>query len=65
MSNLARQELYFHRFASLDEILSSIDAVTRDDVQSLARQFFRPEHIAATVLGPINGFVLSRGRLAC
>jgi predicted Zn-dependent peptidase len=65
MSNLARQELYFHRFASLDEILSSIDAVTRDDVQSLARQFFRPEHIAATVLGPINGFALSRGRLAC
>jgi predicted Zn-dependent peptidase len=65
MSNLARQELYFHRFASLDEILSSIDAVTRGDVQSLARQFFRPEHIAATVLGPINGFALSRGRLAC
>jgi predicted Zn-dependent peptidase len=65
MSNLARQELYFHRFASLDEILSSIDAVTRDDVQSLARQFFRPEHIAATVLGPINGFALSRDRLAC
>jgi predicted Zn-dependent peptidase len=65
MSNLARQELYFHRFASLDEILSSIDAVTRDDVQSLARQFFRPEHIAATVLGPINGFVLSRDRLVC
>jgi predicted Zn-dependent peptidase len=65
MSNLARQELYFHRFASLDEILSSIDAVTRNDVQSLARQFFRPEHIAATVLGPINGFALSRDRLAC
>ena len=65
MSNLARQELYFHRFASLDEIISSIDAVTRDDVQSLARRFFQPDQIAATVLGPINGFALSRDRLAC
>jgi predicted Zn-dependent peptidase len=65
MSNLARQELYFHRFASLDEILSSIDKVTRDDVQSLARQFFQPDQIAATVLGPINGFALSRDRLTC
>ena len=65
MSNLARQELYFHRFASLDEILTSIDAVTREDVQSLARRFFQPDQIAATVLGPINGFALSRERLAC
>ena len=65
MSNLARQELYFHRFTSLDEILSSIDAVTREHVQALARQFFKPEQIAATVLGPINGFSLSRGRLTC
>ncbi len=65
MSNLARQELYFHRFASLDEILTSIDAVTREDVQSLARRFFQPDQIAATVLGPINGFTLSRDRLSC
>jgi len=65
MSNLARQELYFHRFASLDEIISSIDAVTREDVQSLARRFFQPDQIAATVLGSINGFALSRDRLAC
>ena len=65
MSNLARQELYFHRFSSLDEILASIEAVTREDVQSLARQFFQPEHIAVTVLGPINGFTLERERLAC
>src|SRR6202163_2043217 len=29
MSNLARQELYFRRFYSLDEILAGIEAVTR------------------------------------
>jgi predicted Zn-dependent peptidase len=65
MSNLARQELYFHRFSSLDEILASIDAVTSEEVQALAKEFFQPERIAVTVLGPLNGFALDRSRLAC
>jgi len=65
MSNLARQELYFGRFFTLDEILTSIEAVTREELQSLARQYFQTELIAATVLGPLNGFTLDRSRLAC
>lgn len=65
MSNLARQELYFHRFSSLDEILASIEAVTHEEVQTLAQEFFQPERIAVTVLGPLNGFTLDRARLAC
>lgn len=64
MSNLARQELYFHRFTTLDEILTSIDAVTREELQALAQEFFQPERIAVTVLGPINGFKVDRSRLA-
>ncbi len=65
MSNLARQELYFHRFSTLDEILLSIEAVTQEQVQSLAQQFFQPEQIAVTVLGSLNGFTITRDRLAC
>ncbi|HMI50217.1 MAG TPA: insulinase family protein, partial [Candidatus Saccharimonadales bacterium] len=65
MSNLARQELYFGRFFSLDEILVSIEAVTREEMQALAQKYFRPEQIAVTVLGPLNGFTLERSRLAC
>jgi predicted Zn-dependent peptidase len=65
MSNLARQELYFGRFYSLDEILAGIEAVTREDLQIIAQDFFRPEQIAVTVLGPLNGFTLERSRLAC
>jgi len=65
MSNLARQELYFRRFYSLDEILAGIETVTREEVQSLAREFFQPEQIAITVLGPLNGFTLDRSRLGC
>jgi predicted Zn-dependent peptidase len=65
MSNLARQELYFRRFYSLDEILAGIETVTREEVRSLAREFFQPEQIAVTVLGPLNGFTLDRSRLTC
>ena len=65
MSNLARQELYFRRFYSLDEILAGIETVSREEVQSLAQKFFRPEQIAVTVLGPLNGFTLDRARLSC
>ena len=65
MSNLARQELYFGRFYSLDEILASIETVTLAEVQSLAHAFFRPDQIAVTVLGPLNGFTLDRSRLSC
>jgi predicted Zn-dependent peptidase len=65
MSNLARQELYFGRFYSLDEILAGIEAVTREELQSLAQQHFQTDQIAVTVLGPLNGFTLDRSRLAC
>ena len=65
MSNLARQELYFHRFSTLDEILSAIEKVTQDQVQGLAQQFFQPEQIAVTILGSLNGFTLTRDRLVC
>jgi predicted Zn-dependent peptidase len=65
MSNLARQELYFRRFYSLDEILDSIEAVTREQLQSLAQQYFLTDDTAVTVLGNLNGFALDRARLAC
>ncbi len=65
MSNLARQEMYFGRFFTLDEILDSIESVTRESLQDLAREFFQPEQAAATVVGNLNGFELRREQLAC
>src|SRR5580658_4538612 len=40
MSNLARQELYFKRFFTLDEMLHSIEVITADQVQRIAQEFF-------------------------
>jgi predicted Zn-dependent peptidase len=65
MSNLARQEMYFKRFFSVDEIVSAVEAVTAAGIQTLARQLFRPEAIALTVLGNLGPFTVSRESLAC
>ena len=65
MSNLARQEIYFSRFFSVEELHASIEAVSAEDVQQTALEFFQPHKIAATVVGPLNGFQLKRELLAC
>jgi len=65
MSNLARQEMYFHRFFTLDELVESIEAVTAEDVQRIAQTFFDQRHIGLTVLGNLNGFKIGREDLVC
>ena len=65
MSNLARQEMYFGRFFSTDEILAAVEAVTREDVQSVANAFFRADQLAATIVGSLDGFQLTREHLDC
>jgi len=65
MSNLARQEMYFGRFFTPDELLASVERVTREEVQQIAQEFFHSEHIGITVLGNLDGFQLTRDQLAC
>jgi predicted Zn-dependent peptidase len=65
MSNLARQEMYFDRFISLDEITHCIEAVTAEHLQSMANEFFDPALVAVTVLGNLNGLKISRDQIVC
>ncbi len=65
MSNLARQEMYFDRFYTMDELLQKIEAVKAEDIRELANEFFHTESIAVTVLGNLNGLKLTREQLAC
>jgi predicted Zn-dependent peptidase len=65
MSNLARQEMYFSRFFTLDELVESIELVTAADVQRIAQTFFDPKQIALTVLGNLENFKIGREDLAC
>jgi predicted Zn-dependent peptidase len=42
-----------------------VEEVTAEDLVELAREFFRGEAIAVTVLGNLNGLKLTREQLAC
>ncbi len=65
MSNLARQEMYFKHFFSVDEVLERLDAVTAEQVQTMAEKLFISERIAVTLLGRLDGLKLKRSHLIC
>jgi predicted Zn-dependent peptidase len=65
MSNLARQEMYFGKFFTLDELVASIEAVSTDDVQRIAQTFFETKQIGLTVLGNLENFRITREELFC
>ena len=64
MGNLARQEMYFGRFFTLDEMIDSIEAVTAEEVQTLAQEFFDADRVALAMLGRLDGFKMSREELS-
>jgi len=65
MSNLARQEMYFGKFFSLDEIAARIERVTPEEVAEIANEFFRTNQVAVTALGNLDGMKLGREQLNC
>jgi predicted Zn-dependent peptidase len=65
MSNLARQEMYFDHFQDLDELVEKIEAVSAEDLQMMAREFFNTDLVAVTALGNLNGLKISRDQLTC
>ena len=54
MSGIARQEYYFGRQFSPDEIIQQIDAVTLDDIQGVAKAIVDPESLSLTLLGNLK-----------
>jgi len=65
MANLARQEMYFHNFMTVEEVIARISAVDAAQVQAMAQRLFDPDRIAITLLGRLNGIKLTRSRLVC
>jgi predicted Zn-dependent peptidase len=65
MSNLARQEMYFQYFFGMQEILDKIEAVTAEQVMQMAQSIFKPEEVAVTLLGRLDGLKVTRKELAC
>ncbi len=65
MSNLARQELHFKRFFTLDEMIERIEAVTAEQIRDIASEFFHPKNITLAVLGNLGDFRIKREDLDC
>lgn len=61
---LAHSELIHGRQISIEETLAKLEAVTIDEVQQLAKEFFHTENIAFAALGNLNGLKIKRERLS-
>jgi predicted Zn-dependent peptidase len=54
MNRLARQELRFGAFHSVDEMLSQIDAVSSAQVEALIQRLLDEEQLCLVTLGPVS-----------
>ncbi len=54
MSGIARQEYYFGRQYTPDEIIRHIDEVTLDDIRHVAETIVDPESLSLTLLGNLK-----------
>lgn len=54
MSGIARQEYYFGRQYSPDEIIAQINGVTLDDIQKVAKAIVDPDSLSLTLLGNLR-----------
>ncbi len=64
MNSLARYHMYFNRHFTAQDLIKLLESVTIEDVQQLAREFFKSSHMAASVVGNLNGFKLTQKHLA-
>jgi len=54
MNRLAKHELHFGSFLTLDQMLRAIDTVKHDEVQALVAELLDEAQIALTTLGPLD-----------
>jgi len=54
MTRLAKSEICFNKFVTIQEVLKNIDKTTSEEVGNLAREIFQSEYLSLAVLGPVN-----------
>lgn len=64
MLRLGRTELVTGRAVPPSEVIEKIDAVTKEQVDAIARTLFAPGRLALTVLGPVDEHFADEARLA-
>ncbi|HKV46560.1 MAG TPA: pitrilysin family protein [Candidatus Acidoferrales bacterium] len=63
MNSLARYHIYFNRHFTPDQLIAMLEAVTAEEIQVIAQEFFQSDRLAASVVGSLNGFSLTRDQL--
>lgn len=61
--SLAHCELTHGRQIAVEETLAKINAVARDDIAEIAREYFKTENVAFVALGDLDGLAVDRERL--
>jgi predicted Zn-dependent peptidase len=54
MVRLAQNEIHFNDYIPLESVIERIEAVTPDEIQSLAQTLFKTELSSLTILGPVD-----------
>lgn len=54
MSNLGKSQLLLGRYRTPDEIIKKINAITREDVQSVMRRVLDPKNLGLSIVGPVK-----------
>lgn len=62
-ATLAQSEMTHGRQIPIETTLARIEAVTRDELAELAREFFRTDNVAFVALGSLKGLKIDRKRL--
>ena len=52
MTRLAKSELYFGRFVTLDELVENIDSVSSEQIQEFVQDFFDERNFMEAILMP-------------
>jgi len=54
MSQLAKNEIYFGEYISMDQLIEGIDLVTAEHVLKVAGELLRPEKFVTVILNPVK-----------
>ncbi len=65
MNSLARQEMFYGRFFTTDEITAEVDRVTPNDILRVANDLLQPQGLTLTLLGNLGDLTIDRASLAC
>lgn len=54
MNRLAKQDIYYRKFQTMDEFLARVESVTAEDVHSLAEELFHSDQLVTSILKPAD-----------